>query len=177
VRALVLGIIGLTGCESVFPLTLSTDGATDGATADAHVCPQPYKETQTGCYRIGPVASSFGAAEIECETDGGHLVVMTDQTEVNVVFGFYQATRMNVYAYIGLTATRTGSFQWVTVEDASVPPPMQPPWMADEPNDPVNKPCGLLNFASPNLDTFFCTGLMTAGVCEHDGFAGDPSRY
>src|SRR5262245_12171078 len=49
-------------------------------------CPMDYKaETNGGCYRIGQGVDDWLSAELDCESDGAHLVVVDDAIEDQLV--------------------------------------------------------------------------------------------
>ena len=71
-------------------------------------CPAGYEAHPTGCYRHVGVDRTWLAAEADCESDGGHLVVIDDDAEEAYVASLGTL-------WIGLTdCLAVPNFRWVT---------------------------------------------------------------
>lgn len=105
----------------------------DASLPDAMDCPEPFTLLPTGCYFHGGTGLGladdleFLEAEADCEGRGGHLAVITDETENAALTEWAGAD----VPYIGLTDLASeGVFLWV-VDDT----PSYLNWNSGEPND------------------------------------------
>lgn len=103
----------------------------DASSADAAPCPPDYLHfAQTGsCYRGVDVGTPWLDAEAACEYDGGHLVVINSEEEIDVVH-----LVLPTMSWIGLTDhVHEGTFRWLTGD--AVDAFGVTPWQEEEPND------------------------------------------
>jgi hypothetical protein len=117
---------------------LPPDSAGGAGAPDALDCAPSYAISVPGArslYRESTVGRPWVDAERDCESDGGHLVVIDDQLENDWMASIAEKTltdskTTNQLAWLGLGDSRVeGSFQWVTG-----PAVETPFWHESEPN-------------------------------------------
>ncbi len=133
---------------------------TDGFTPT--VCGPTYTAasatTLTSKYRRGTAGNWF-EAEADCESDGGHLVVIDDVTENAFVDSQKQSTAL----WIGLTDHVTeGTLLWVTGEPLGFEV-----FKPDEPNDSGGEDC-IHMLATAEWNDTGCRSGQIDYVCECD---------
>jgi len=197
VRLLATSLVVCTGCTAIFGLEepvrrVSDGGVIDGVPdarprdaravdappvdaplLDGLVCPVGYAAISgsTSKYRIDNNNETWDAAEADCESDGQHLIVVSNETERAALVGLTAGS-----TWIGLSDRATeGTFRWVTDEDTGgYPPATGTPWAAGEPSaDTVASDCTL---QSTTWNDAPCT-LNREYVCECDGYAANPAHY
>lgn len=142
-----------------------------GAPADPP-CMRTYPTTLPGLtsrYKEAAVGLSWANAERDCETDGGHLIVVDDAAE-NEWMKWIAATSMtgdtstSQQAWIGLGDSATEeTFFWVTGAPLTLAP-----WGNGEPNDKNdNEDCVQIG-ASGSWNDDSCNELLVY-ACECDG--------
>jgi hypothetical protein len=148
-------LILLAGCGRI---------AFDEATTVA--CPSNYIDATDGCYRVvvDPFRASWLDAEQACEADGGHLVVVDSQAELDQIIQIIAGVDD---LWIGASARRV-TLQYVAVTDR----PFFFAWDAIEPN--ATGAC--VEIDGGVMDDHDC-GTVNDYICEIDGVTADPSRY
>ena len=144
---------------------------TDAVTFDAApTCPGAYvHQAGLGCYRVVTASTTWVTAELACEADGGHLVVIGNPAENALVHGLLAGSN----GWIGASDRAVRGFVWVTRE-----PPGYSAWDDGEPNDGglfAFEDCVEM-FASNRWNDNECDEARPS-VCEHDGLAADPTAY
>ncbi|XP_030335735.1 C-type lectin domain family 4 member E-like isoform X3 [Strigops habroptila] len=79
-------------------------------------CPKGWKRFQGSCYYLSDDVMSWAASEQNCTGMGSHLVVINSKAEQDFLFNLAKGVFTTAYEtkyYIGLTAYKTGQWQWV----------------------------------------------------------------
>ncbi|KAM6438696.1 C-type lectin domain family 4 member E-like [Rhynochetos jubatus] len=79
-------------------------------------CPKGWKRFQKGCYFLSEDAMPMDESVQNCTGMGSHLVVINSEAEQEFLFKLAKGAFPNAYEtkyYIGLTAYKTGQWQWV----------------------------------------------------------------
>ncbi len=153
-------------------------GGQAGAPAEELVCPASYTLTVSGLSsRYREVASGAGwvLAERDCESDGGHLLVVDSEAENAWVASIAEKAVTNVtsthqLSWLGAGDSRTeGAFQWVTSSAFALTF-----WSDGEPNSLYDDEDCVEIRASGQWNDDRCDAELTY-VCECDGVvsAGD----
>jgi Lectin C-type domain len=147
------------------------DAGAAGAAAEP-ACMQTYPTVVDGLtsrYKQGTIRQSWVDAERDCETDGGHLIVIDDEAENNWMAQIAALSLTNQgsshqLAWLGLgDHAKEGEFRWVTGAPLTLTF-----WFSNEPNS-LNKAedCGEMR-ASGLWNDDRCNAEL-AYVCECDG--------
>jgi hypothetical protein len=163
----------------------SPAGAPEAGTAAESACVELYTTTVPGLtshYRLSVTGLIWIDAERDCESDGGHLVVIDDDAENDWVKSIAEQSvtndaSTNELVWIGLEDHATeGQYRWVT--DA---PLGTPRWAAGEPNNRGKiEDCGEMRGSGEwnddrcNARPIFiceCDGAVARGWCDTDADA------
>jgi hypothetical protein len=198
VRLLAAPLVLATGCTAIFGLTTperrdggavaddadvdagpgsdATDGGIDGpldGMPDALVCSAEFVTygTLTSKYFFGSMNKGWALAETDCETRGGHLVVIGDETERMAIHNVLGGT-----FWIGISDLVTdGTFVWVTDESTGgYPPATGTPWASDPKTTAGD--CVQMTGAGGTWSNNDC-GNSRNYLCECDGYAANPANY
>ncbi len=143
-----------------------------GAAPDELVCPASYTVTVAGLasrYREVTTGRGWVLAERDCESDGGHLVVVDGDAENAYVASFAEQAVTNVtsthqLAWLGGGDSRTeGEFQWVTGSALTLTF-----WTAEEPNSLYDDEDCVEIRANAQWNDDRCNAELVY-VCECDG--------
>lgn len=170
-------MVGLVfaGCSFTGPAETSRerDGAPPGevdsgpasdAASDAPGCPAGYTPNPFGsCYRAETATPrSWQEAEVDCESEGAHLVVVDSADEDAAIPDYH---------WIGYSETiQEGTFVWVTGPGSS----SYESWAPSEPDSTENTYCVVTRPDDWHDDNCF---EEKAYVCERDGVVADPSTW
>jgi hypothetical protein len=168
-----VAIVVLAGCGRIgFAPQANATPQDDAPRADAFatVCGPGYAAFPgvTSLYRIGP-ATAWLKAEADCESDGGHLIVIDDSAE-----NAWAATNAPTgVAWIGSSDHVTeGTFRWVTGA-----PMMFTSWDPAEPNNSINSEDCAQTFSNHLWNDARCQDVLSY-ICECDRVAAAiPSTY
>ncbi len=146
----------------------------------ALACPASYTQTPDGCYRVVTAPTGWIAAELDCEADRAHLVVL-DSLDKHYVLHAMLATAGISASWLGLSDRHVESaFQWVTAAGLD-PSSDRCYWGSSGPNGDGNSAtndCVTQATANSCPDwTVEDCGSLRPFVCEHDGTPADPTRY
>jgi hypothetical protein len=124
-------------------------------------CPANYKmETNGGCYRMGQEVDDWLSSELDCESDGGHLVVIDDAIEDQLVPDS---------VWIGYTErVQSGDFRWVNGSTDAFDT-----WASGQ---PVSGGGLCTEARSDGWHDDICSEDKSY-LCEYDGLAADPTTY
>jgi hypothetical protein len=123
----------------------------------------------TSRYRQVTTGQRWALAERDCESDGGHLVVIDDEVENEWVRAFAESSvtnsaSTNQLAWLGLgDSAEEGTFVWVTGAPLSLAL-----WAATEPNDLYDDEDCVEIRASGAWNDDRCDAALSY-VCECDG--------
>ena len=177
-RLAILVVVGCgrVGFGAIDPAT--GDAAADGAPDVSIACTPPYVMASGGCYRVVPAGRTWLAAEMDCEADGAHLIIIADVAEHDVLHGLLMAQSV-VTTWIGYSDRRTESaFRWVGPGGVDAATDNVCFWgPGGVINSPVND-CVTANAANgcPDWTVIDC-GAMRPYVCERDGLTIDPTSF
>jgi len=174
-------LVLLAGCRFGFDETTTGDGGATGdggsQTGDANgaadgiqlSCPASYTTVAglTSEYRAIDNSMGWLVSEQLCETDGTHLVVIDNATELTTIPGLLPGDNI----WVGTTDRLViGTFRHVTGPTATFLD-----WDASEP-DATALECVFIDSLTIKLADQDCTSGRRA-VCECDGIAVDTSSY
>ena len=167
--ASVLGGCGRVGFDA--GRTTDASGITDAEpSADAEPCADYSTWAQLpGRYRVGPQVLSWSIAEADCESDGGHLIVIDDAIE-----NLEARTQATGEFWIGMT-DRITEATYLTVLGT---PPGFEGWPGATPTNTGEDCVSVL--INSDWEDRNCTGSiidMKAYVCECDGLPVDPTSF
>ncbi|XP_026719824.1 C-type lectin domain family 6 member A-like [Athene cunicularia] len=97
-------------------------------------CPKGWKRFQKSCYYISDDTMSWAESVQNCTGMGSHLVVINSKAEQEFLFNLAKGVVTNDYEtkyYIGLSAYKTGQWQWVDQTPYKVADTF---WKPGEPN-------------------------------------------
>ena len=160
-------------------------GVSDAGAAGEPACAEVYPTTVPGLsshYRISGTGLIWVDAERDCESDGGHLVVIDDEVEGEWVRSVAEQTvttdgSTNKLIWIGLEDQGAeGQFRWITGAPLTVTH-----WASGEPNSRASiEDCGEMRGSGDWNDdrcnarpSFICEcdGLVARGWCNTDSDA------
>jgi hypothetical protein len=154
------------------------DSATDAiSVCTVAACPAGYMITDGGCYRLALTPRDWLAAELDCEADGGHLVV---EDTVNEHYTLHDLAAGIPQIWIGWTDRRgpDNVFRWVAPVQGELQQGGNCVFPANEPDPGDGDHCvaqdGLNSCGDYN--DLACT-LALPYVCECDGNRADPTAY
>ncbi len=148
-------------------------GAPSAGVGSDLVCGAAYTVVVPGLrsrYRQGVVATNWAAAERDCESDGGHLIVIDDDAENTWMATIAEAAKTtsdssNQLAWIGYGDSAVeGEYHWVTAEALG---PAR--WFPGEPNHLNGTEDCVEMRASALWNDDRCNANLTY-MCECDGF-------
>jgi hypothetical protein len=147
-------------------------GGQAGAPADDLACPASYTTAVAGLtsrYREVTTGRRWALAERDCESDGGHLIVIDSEAENAFAASFAELAVTNVtsthqLAWLGAGDSRTeGAFYWITGSALTLAF-----WTAAEPNSLFDDEDCVEIRANAEWNDDRCDAEL-AYVCECDG--------
>jgi Lectin C-type domain len=156
------------------------DAAIDGAPipiCNEDACPADYRKIDGGCYQVVTTPRAWLAAELDCESRGGHLVVTDTVAEHFVIHGLAVGIPK---IWVGWTDRRKQDnvFVWVAPSVGEFQQSNSCVFGAGEPDagDADHCAASLGDNACPDHFDESCD-LALPYVCECDGNAADPLSY
>ncbi|MBN1770981.1 MAG: C-type lectin domain-containing protein [Deltaproteobacteria bacterium] len=157
-----------------------TGGGVDGAPVpicSEAACPAGYLKIEGGCYRVVTTPRAWLAAELDCESQGGHLLVTDDVDEHFVIHALAAGVPR---IWIGWTDRRSQDnvFVWVAPSAGGFRQNDFCVFGAGEPDagDADHCVAALGDNACPDHSDESCE-LALPYVCECDGNAADRTAY